>query len=289
MNPAWAFRRVVSAAAGRVSFALRERTPEPRDRDYRRFIILCPGRSGSQMLVQRCDSHPQIRCFGELLSAASIYWGRTIWRPGHEQARLSRDRDPARFLNRHLWHRYPKPVAAVGFKLLYPHLLESVELLEPLFSGEAELSILWLERHNRFETFLSTLHAHRTRMFHAYEAHAVPAHAPIEVDPDVCRHALEAMDTRHDAVGAIIARSRVLKLYYEELIARPAQTDSRICTFLNVSDRPLQHSTQQFAKGPLRERVTNLPQLQAHFSGTRWESYFADDGDAPQALTKNGT
>ena len=65
------FARVIPPKAG---FELRERVALPGNRRFRRFLIVTPGRAGSQMLVQRCNSHQQVTCYGELFATEHINW-----------------------------------------------------------------------------------------------------------------------------------------------------------------------------------------------------------------------
>jgi hypothetical protein len=62
------FVRVISPKAG---FEFTERVAVPGNRRFRRFLIVTPGRAGSQMLVQRCNSHEQVICYGELFATGA--------------------------------------------------------------------------------------------------------------------------------------------------------------------------------------------------------------------------
>lgn len=44
----------------------------PESRDWPDFVILTPGRSGSELLVSLLDSHRQVRCAGEILGSSPL-------------------------------------------------------------------------------------------------------------------------------------------------------------------------------------------------------------------------
>lgn len=261
----------------RSAFAIREIAPLLIARNYRRFCIISPGRSGSQMLVQRCDSHPQVRCYGEVLAPGHITW-LTSNRPTMDRWVLTvRDRDQVRFLERHVWHRYPAGIGAVGFKLLYSHLLRQRSPLEAMIRNNPDILVIWLDRRNRLEAYLSRLVARQTKVYFIHNARPVPQVPPVTIDIETCERSLKMLEVAHQTIGDILEGSNCLRLHYEDLVDAPDQSGARMCDFLGVEDQPLAHTARKLAQGSLRERIANYDQLQAHFHGTRWECYLAHD------------
>jgi len=261
----------------RIGLELRELLPAFGNRHYRRFCIISPGRAGSEMLVQRCNSHAQVRCYGEVLAHNHITWLTSSRPPTDVRALTLRDRNPVRFLERHVWHSYPKSIQAVGLKLLYPHLLKHRAALEPIINGDPDLMILWLDRRNRFEGCLSRLMARRTRVFFVNDARPVPDVAPVTVDPRTCERSLTAVEFTHQLIAELLEGTTCLKLYYEDLVEEAEACNTRICRFLQVEEQPLTHRSRKIAQGALRQRVANFGELKDHFRGSRWEAYFADE------------
>src|SRR5262245_35796159 len=92
--------------------------------DYSRFIILSRGRSGSNLLRGLLNSHSQIITFGELFrSYDSIGWEFPNYDHYLQYRRLISlfQNDPANFLEKKVFRKFPKHIAAVGFKIFYYH------------------------------------------------------------------------------------------------------------------------------------------------------------------------
>ena len=243
------------------------------DRAYRRFLIVSPGRAGSNMLVERCDSHPDMICFAEVLHEEQIFWHRAPAEgPGGGSVAI-RDRDPAAFLERQVWHRYPRHVGAVGFKLLYSQLAIHRQAIERLIATPPGLSVIWLERRDRLAHYVSALNARRSGIAYVGERGEAPALPPLRLDPDACRRFFKSYEIMADVVEHVFAPCPMLRLDYEDLVEESGRCNSEICAFLGVSERPLGHRTQKMSRGSLDDRVANLPELRAVFRGSHWERY----------------
>jgi LPS sulfotransferase NodH len=265
------YARVLPPKAG---FELRERLPLPGRRHFQRFLIITPGRAGSQMLVQRCHSHDQMICYGELFSPANINWQTCNRLEMDRRALAIRKRDPLRFLDRHVWHPQPPWIGAVGFKLIYSHLFGWRPILEPLINDDVR--ILWLDRRNRFEMCLSRFVARRTNLFRLEEGDTTPDDFPITIEAELFERSLKLLEVAHHNIAEMLANTVRLELFYEDLVAKPEKWNRRICQFLEVEDRPLVHTTRKQAEGLLADRVTNFEELKNRFEGTRWEHCLTD-------------
>jgi hypothetical protein len=260
----------------RAAFEVREWAPPARDGDYQRFVILSPGRTGSGMLVQRCESHPQIRCYGEVLGVRQIGWQTPVRSQASRRALNVREKDVVRFLRHHVWHRYRRGIRAVGFKLLYAHLTHWYGALQPLIAASPDLKFVWLERRNSLEIYLSHLNARKTRVFAVHESEPLPRTVPVTIDPDHFRKTMHVLDATRDAMARSLRDSQVLKLCYEDLVAQAHRCNGAICEFLGVAVLPLRHNVRKMAQGSLRERVANFDALRDEFRSSRWESCFAE-------------
>lgn len=103
----------------------------PGNDNYTRFVVVSHIRSGSTMLTNTLNAHPNIRCFFELfhLHREAIPFESAGYRSlqTNKEALSLRERDPVSFLSRYVWNRHPRSVAAVGFKLLYTQARPSNE------------------------------------------------------------------------------------------------------------------------------------------------------------------
>ena len=91
--------------------------------DYRKFIILCPSRSGSTLLQTSLNASPEIICFREPFNFAKDLIDYDV--EGYESSetdRHLRDSDFRAFLEQRIFCKHPGDVMAVGFKAMYDHL-----------------------------------------------------------------------------------------------------------------------------------------------------------------------
>ena len=130
-------------------------------KDYRKFIILGKGRTGSNMLASALRSHTQIVAYGELFNNADhhrILWEHPDYIPYRplDRARKLRERDPREFVEKLVFRRYPLQVSAVGFKLFYYHAQEkSWESVWPYLKAMPDLKIIHIKRENILKNVLS--------------------------------------------------------------------------------------------------------------------------------------
>src|SRR5262250_573283 len=89
-----------------------------------RFIVLCAARTGSTMLRHMLNSHPDVRCHGEVMTGSLDALSGDDRDPDPSVTRAlvdRRERDPQDFLEEVVLD--PGPARAVGFKIKYEELL----------------------------------------------------------------------------------------------------------------------------------------------------------------------
>src|SRR5262245_61558777 len=132
------------------------------DRPATRFIILCAARTGSTMLRHMLNSHPVVRCHGEVMTGRSLDALAGLDQSGDESSTRTltelRRSDPERFLEECVLD--PGPARAVGFKIKYEELLrrEYAWLLEWLKSRR-DIRVIHLRRENRLKRLISVVTA----------------------------------------------------------------------------------------------------------------------------------
>lgn len=240
---------------------------------YVRFLIVCDARSGSTMLVERCRSHPNVRCFGELFQRGAIRWDDGA---GARPTRLLdlRLTDPSAFLARHVWRRYPRRTEAVGFKLHFGQLLTAPKGLRSHVASVSGLRVLRLERRNLLAAYLSLIAARQTGIWESPLNGGQPVFPPITLDPGECERFFENRALERSISAALLKAHPALELSYENLVGDPERENARICRFLEVEARPLSHRLEKLARQGLPERIANFDALRRHFAGTRWASFF---------------
>lgn len=223
----------------------------------RRFVIVTPGRSGSELLVDLLDSQPAIACDREVLN--------------------QRRTQPERFVAGRAARAAISGAKAYGFKLFCGHfgyqpLRDEEGLIRRLHDSGYE--VILLRRANRLAQALSAAVARQTR-WHWRASDAGPL-SPVSVDPvEVLFHAFlfEESDAFLESATDAIPH---LQFTYENDLGEPlAQqaTVDRICAHLGLSSTRAQ--SDQVRRSPLRlqDRVANFDEVERAVRATRFGPY----------------
>lgn len=246
---------------------------------YSPFVILSAPRTGSTLLAERCDSHPLVTCYGELLNPDVVDWSHHD-RPHSGWIRRYRDQDRIRFLNALVWHRQPKDVHAVGFKLLYHQFLPHRATLVPYLLKQRRLRVILLRRQNLLANLVSAKVALCTGQYNVRDVQARPDLPQVTLKPDQCEDWFKRIRLNETMLGALFREVPCLDITYEDLVRDVDASDARICEFLGVDARRLRQDTIKLDRFPLSERIENYDTLKRHFAATRWAEFFSDDAGA---------
>jgi len=235
-----------------------------------KFIIICPGRSGSTVLRETLNCHPDICSHGELLGRNRILGyspkGR-IGAPLGANAFALRQRNLPEFLEQ---YAFAADTRVVGFKLLYYQVgeVQFGEAMETL-RAMTNLQYIVLWRRNLVLRYASELMFGREK-----ELLPMPHVEAVKQD---CRNQI-ALRARMYEYFPLAEAHRVA---YEDLLAEPRAVLDGICEFLGVAtgvvDLPqkrraagTQERKRGFFKtvsdrldgGELRAALTSHPELQ---------------------------
>jgi hypothetical protein len=217
-----------------------------------RFAIVCLGRTGSSHLVSLLDSHPQIRCHGEVFGvpgAAPIPFGYT---------------DPEKFL---LEQVFAVDRKAVGMKLPWDAFFKFPQLFDLM--RVYDFSVIRITRENLLDQYLSMRLAQQSGDWSSrgdgYGVH------PFPVDPSQA----EAKMMEFRLVNRLFKEATVsfpsTSVTYEEVAA--GEGLDRIFTLLGVDPMPLKSELRKQRKGSQAEIVSNFEELRQAFHGTQWSEY----------------
>jgi LPS sulfotransferase NodH len=155
-------------------------------RGVTRFIVLGDARTGSNLLVDALNSHPQIVCFREVLNYVQDFVDYGV--PGYDDRDAEwfavRKANPARFLRERIFSGHAETVRAAGFKLHYAHIWG----FEPQYHGlfervldaltrDTALRVVHLQRRNLLRSLLSLRLAQATGIW--MEGRADGGRAPL--------------------------------------------------------------------------------------------------------------
>jgi hypothetical protein len=257
----------------------------------RRFIIACPARSGSTMLVHMVRSHPDCVSNSEVMAFTEHAGGfdtssRTyVDQLGGEAALVKwRRNDPIDFMNRaafyaddHLWG---------GFKIKSDELVlrQYLPVLQAL-QADVSIKVLHLNRTNLLERYVSWVMVNDvTGVTMAVRQEDVPDFGTVKINPKRAERDFLLAEERQAKVDEWFSNHDMLQLEYEALTLDPMAESKRICAFLDIEERLLTTRTIKIAPH-VSTLVSNFEQLQEYFAGSRFERLFdaaSPNDTAPQ-------
>jgi hypothetical protein len=224
------------------------------------FVILCLGRTGSTHLVSLLDSHPEIRCFGELFT----YQEGTL----DEAYVTSSASDPLDYVT-HL--TAPLTETAVGFKLPLSSIRahpDALGLLEP-----PDLRMVRLRRLNLLALFVSRRLLNRTRV--PQSTRGDYGDTTVVLDPKQCLAVLRRTEEHERYLDGLAEGKPVFDITYEDLAAGRGLDD--VQSFLGVEPLMLQSRFKRLRSRPLSETIENWSEVESALRGSRYERFLEDD------------
>ncbi len=261
------------------------------------------------MVVQALNSHPAIRCFGEVFNTEVDFVPFSVegYDNFNDRDRALRDSDYVAFIRDRIFSPPPEGVRAVGFKLLYTQDWKFAWLSDWLV-GDHDLRVIHLRRRNLLRTLVSARIARRTGVWvesrdvalsrtltgsnlrralrHPARALAAlgrrlrlsrAAGAPAEtvtMSVDDCRTTLNFVRRQEQRYDDYFAEHAKLTLFYEDLVKQPEELFGEIQSFLGVEPRPLEMGLRRQNPQPLRELLGNYDELREALRGTEYEACF---------------
>lgn len=224
------------------------------------FAIVCLGRTGSTHLVSLLDSHPDIRCFGEIFT--------------HHESTLDEAfvnsplDDPVEYVTQ---LSAPLSERAVGFKLPLNSIRAHPGALRVLDSDE--MGIVRLRRLNLLALLASRRLLASTRV--PQSTHGDYGDATVVLDPKQTLAVFQRMDEHERYLDGLADGKPVFQITYEDLAA--GRRLDEIQSFLGVESVPLRSMFERVRNRPLSETVENWSEIESALRGTPYERYLEDD------------
>ena len=277
--------------------------------DYIRFIVLADARTGSYMLVQALDSHPNVTCFSELFNWQLDYVDFNVAGYDNSSAedKALRDRDFERFLRERIYCPRPVEIRATGFKLLYSHVWGYTGLLERLVE-DSEVRIVHLRRRNLLRMFVSSKLAEASGVWRVDRgftpvqllqqrtwrralrrpSRALAALRSVLRPPAASPAAEKALTLSIDECLAFFAKAQhevehfthlfeahpSLSICYEDTVSDRAGVFGQVQSFLGAPPARLMVTLARQNPEPLSELIANYEELRAAFRGTPQAAFF---------------
>lgn len=238
-------------------------------------MIAAVPRTGSKLLVEMLDSHPEILCHTEVFNPKSTYLSR---KPDLSiGTKADRDRHPWEFLER--LYSTTTGSKTVGFKIMPSH--NNMVLLRLLLSRSVKKIIL--TRKHWLHAYVSNLYALATQQYHIRSAEAddtakVGKPKPIHVDPARFRSYVRKIRAYYGAIKLLesVTRQRFFWLDYTEV--RDSEAIVRLLRFLGVDERAsLEIRLKKQGSADLSQRIQNFSDVRNSLRGTSWERLLEDE------------
>lgn len=227
------------------------------------FVLLFQGRSGSTMMIEALNDHPDILACGESLIAfkaagglAQIEWVNRYFAAGRAQDR-----------------------SAVGFKTKLTDLLDPAAFAAML--RETNCRIVHLERDNLVKQAISWIRADvlfaRTGEHNIWEsAYAIPS---ICIDPEELIDRVRAIEAGQTILRRFLRGLGLptCRISYERLLAVPEIQFRRVQNFLGVRPAVIAPHSVKHTDDDLRLAVPNLGALRQRLAGTSYAT-MCDEG-----------
>src|SRR6266568_5270105 len=178
------------------------------------YVITCPARAGSTMLVHLLRSHPDICSHDEVFSAPGTLGGMTgtyLMKCRAEPDFASylaaeKDRDPIKFLYKVVLDLQGKK--AVCFKLKHDELvLPEYKVLRDEIVNDRDFRIIHLRRENLLRRYLSHyITNHITHVTLAVHGQVIPEVPRVELNPHECQRDFEAIQSRELEFVELVAQ-----------------------------------------------------------------------------------
>lgn len=264
LTPAWrnagipVFLRSIRGQLAATRFRLLGRAPAPV-----RFVIFAQGRSGSSLLVDLLDSHPDIYCEGEHLHLRrNVFFGiRSVLAYADGRSRMSK-------------------AGAYGFKFKIYQLTpqgihDPAAFLQALHKRGWKIIHLW--RQNVLRQVLSNFVLERRGRAHLevgkkLDTSLFPFHVDIEFLMFLVEERMRMLKQEAD----VLRNLPHLEIVYERDLLAPAARPislTRLLTFLGLSEKPLITKLQRVSTENLREMIENYDELQAEVIARGYERF----------------
>jgi LPS sulfotransferase NodH len=242
------------------------------------FIIVGMPRTGSTVLLDCIQQHPNILAHGELFHwVRSERCGRHAIKRGDRSICFDEGEDGIDFLCREVFDCKIPGVRATGFKLFaeYVRCPGTDKLLQRMRARVPRLRIVHITRDNYLDVLISRAIARQTGIWEKRVGGAPPENRLVKViiEPKVALESFERLK-RADAFFSDLKGRRYHRVNYNDLTTDLSHELNNVFRFLGqVSFTPDVRLMKQNVR-PAHEILDNYPELQDAFLGTEYSRFF---------------
>ncbi len=222
---------------------------------HSKFIIFGQGRSGSTLLKQLLNSHPEINCEGELLNLDDGYINNSlILKLVH--------RLPFLFFN---YRKWISKSSIYGFTLLFYQYYPQKYILNKLV--EQGWKVILLTRQDSFSQSLSHLVAKQTSVWHRYSDDDEKP-AKVTIDPKEFKQWISALKKNKAIISALFKNLDHIEVVYENDLKQKSlwpESINRVFDYLGTYNTPFKANLKKTYSRPYSEIVENYDSLKEIF------------------------
>ena len=252
-------------------------------RTVNKFIVLAARRSGTTLLIDYLNSHPEVECVKRAFGlekkivnptpdnhSGGFYLYRTKNLINRVRFFVQRSALIGSYLDEDVF--LPRQhYTAAGFRLIYEMSSKYPVIAD--WARENEVRIVHLVRRNLLKTYVSTVSAPVHKMRHPREGATITT-AKIRIDP---RDLLESLNQRVwdiDLRRQKFSACEFHELSYEDLVSNKDEVLGKVQTFLGI-DRPAELTSDLVKINPesLSGVIENFDEIADVLSGTPYEKF----------------
>ncbi|MEA3446545.1 MAG: hypothetical protein U9R19_17655 [Bacteroidota bacterium] len=230
------------------------------DNQKTKFIIFGQGRSGSNLLVDLLNSHPDIYCDRELLNKRSISLNNIVHR-------LLISGFPYHYIKQHINNH---PDKFYGFKLMYHQLRGREKLIPRLFNGNWK--IIHIQRNDILMQTFSGIIAQKANKYIRTEKDAVDKNI-YYIEPEKVLNGLKIRTKALAYEKMILKGTDYIDIVYEEDLANSnkwPESMERVFKYLGVQPVEVSANTFKTDNRTNEERISNYHEIMEYLKNTQF-------------------
>lgn len=225
--------------------------------DYTKFVIISDSRTGSTLVNNMLNFHPEIVAQGEVFRELNIDSSRQAWKS--------------------LFRKYPKRIKYVGFKLFYHHPLKGDKEVWDLIERDRSIVIIHLIRKNILGSLVSKKIGIRTKQWteniNSKESIELE-NKKVELSLEECESYFEQIKAYQEKTDRMFSNHRLIPLTYEDLAEDRRTVINGIYREFGLNGFERDSELKKQNPEGLEDLILNYRELENHFNGSKWEIYF---------------
>jgi len=241
-----------------------------------KFLIITSQRTGSTFLRLSINTHPDVRCEGELLIGGPIQVPK-ILEDRRYPAKLyrfvkARAWNPQEIIKNFLARNDPK---VLGFKAMYNHLANN--RVKQFLKQHTEIRIVHLRRNNLLKQYVSKrlLGVKRRKRWEPHATEKLPV-VSVRIDPEAAIKDMQNSKKQFEKFETLLINHNKIEIVYEDMIeggCLDSTTTDAICALLGVEHRPLCCDLVKTNPDQLKLMISNYEDIVSALRNTEFERF----------------